>query len=426
MLKIALVSEHASPLAAAGSVDSGGQNIYVAQVATQLARAGCKVDVFTRLDSRELPDTIEWQRNVRVRHVRAGPAVSIPKEQLVPHMEEFGERMLETLRAARVPYDVIHANFFMSAWAALRSARVLGIPLLTTFHALGRVRRAHQRDRDGFPDCRFEMEHEVVECCDRIIAECPQDRDDLVSLYGAEPDKISVIPCGFDADEMRPMDRMAARRQLKWPDRFTVLQLGRLVPRKGIDNVIRAIAQLKARHAIQGELYVVGGGTRVPDPVATPEIARLSQLAIALDIAEQVHFVGRRDRHELQLYYNAADVFVTTPWYEPFGITPVEAMACARPVVGSDVGGIRTTIVDGKTGYLVPPNDANALADRLALIYSNPTAREAMGRAGRRRALQMFTWQHVVRNLARVYMEVSRSRPIRSSASYRAFDPHAL
>jgi glycosyltransferase involved in cell wall biosynthesis len=185
MLKIALVSEHASPLAAAGSVDSGGQNIYVAQVATQLARAGCKVDVFTRLDSRELPDTIEWQRNVRVRHVRAGPAVSIPKEQLVPHMEEFGERMLETLRAARVPYDVIHANFFMSAWAALRSARVLGIPLLTTFHALGRVRRAHQRDRDGFPDCRFEMEHEVVECCDRIIAECPQDRDDLVSLYGA-------------------------------------------------------------------------------------------------------------------------------------------------------------------------------------------------------------------------------------------------
>jgi D-inositol-3-phosphate glycosyltransferase len=426
MLKIALVSEHASPLAAAGSVDSGGQNIYVAQVATQLARAGCKVDVFTRLDSRELPDTIEWQRNVRVRHVRAGPAVSIPKEQLVPHMEEFGERMLETLRAARVPYDVIHANFFMSAWAALRSARVLGIPLLTTFHALGLVRRAHQRDRDGFPDCRFEMEHEVVECCDRIIAECPQDRDDLVSLYGAEPDKISVIPCGFDADEMRPMDRMAARRQLKWPDRFTVLQLGRLVPRKGIDNVIRAIAQLKARHAIHGELYVVGGGTRVPDPVATPEIARLSQLAIALDIAEQVHFVGRRDRHELQLYYNAADVFVTTPWYEPFGITPVEAMACARPVVGSNVGGIRTTIVDGKTGYLVPPKDANALADRLALIHSNPAAREAMGRAGRRRALQMFTWQHVVRNLARVYMEVSRSRPIRSSASYRAFDPHAL
>jgi glycosyltransferase involved in cell wall biosynthesis len=426
MLKIALVSEHASPLAAAGSVDSGGQNIYVAQVATQLARAGCKVDVFTRLDSRELPDTIEWQRNVRVRHVRAGPAVGIPKEQLVPHMEEFGERMLKTLRAAREPYDVIHANFFMSAWAALRSARVLGIPLLTTFHALGLVRRAHQRDRDGFPDCRFEMEHEVVECGDRIIAECPQDRDDLVSLYGADPDKISVIPCGFDADEMRPMDRMAARRQLKWPDRFTVLQLGRLVPRKGIDNVIRAIAQLKARHTIRGELYVVGGGTREPDPVATPEIARLSQLALELGIAEQVHFVGRRDRHELRLYYNAADVFVTTPWYEPFGITPVEAMACARPVIGSDVGGIRTTIVDGKTGYLVPPKDANALADRLALIYSNPAAREAMGRAGRRRALQMFTWQHVVRNLAKVYMEVSRSRPIRSSGAYRAFDPHAL
>src|SRR3954453_13761403 len=242
MLNIALVSEHASPMAVAGGIDSGGQNIYVAQVATQLARLGCHVDVFTRRDSSELPETFNWMPNVRVKHVRAGPCVKLPKEQLLPHMDEFADRMTTMLMNKRQPCDLIHANFFMSAWASLRPARMLNIPLVTTFHALGMVRRAHQRDADAFPDRRFDLEREAIEGSDSIIAECAQDRIDLITLYNAEPERIHVVPCGFDPAEMTPMDQADARKLLGWPDHFTVLQLGRLVPRKGIDNVIRAIA----------------------------------------------------------------------------------------------------------------------------------------------------------------------------------------
>jgi len=418
MLNIALVSEHASPLAVAGGIDSGGQNIYVAQVAKQLARAGCHVDVFTRRDSNELSETFDWIPNVRIRHVRAGPCMKLPKEQLLPHMDEFADRMTTMLMNTRQPCDLIHANFFMSAWASLRPARMLNLPLVTTFHALGLVRRAHQRDADAFPDRRFDLEREAIEGSDSIIAECAQDRIDLISLYNAEPERIHVVPCGFDPAEMTPMDQADARKLLGWPDHFTVLQLGRLVPRKGIDNVIHAIAHLKTQHKVLAELHVVGGDTRYPDPVATPEIGRLSELARGLGIESQVHFVGRRDRSELCLYYNAADVFVTTPWYEPFGITPLEAMACACPVIGSAVGGIRTTVVDSKTGYLVPPKNPAALAERLDAMFRNPAQRKAFGRAGRRRALRTFTWTHVMRGLMRVYVDLLRSPVTLPTAAY--------
>lgn len=404
MPKIALVSEHASPLAVAGGVDSGGQNVYVAHVATQLARRGWKVDVFTRRDDPSLAPVFEWRRNLRVIHLAAGPLRKIPKEELIPYMDHFGQEMRRFSQREAIPYDVVHANFFMSAWASLAMTRALGIPLVTTFHALGRVRRLYQGDADRFPDWRFDMEDEVVEASARIIAECLQDREDLTSLYSADPSKIDIVPCGFEPEELTELDATSARAQLGWPaERFIVLQLGRLVPRKGVDNVIAAIAELERRHAIAAQLYIVGGETIEPDPSATPEIGRLRRMADELGVAKRVEFVGRRDRDRLGVYYSASDVFVTTPWYEPFGITPVEAMACGLPVVGSAVGGIRTTVIDGHTGYLVPPRDPAALADRLAVLHANPEMRRAMGRAGRRRALGKFTWSHVVSGLMSTY-----------------------
>ena len=188
-----------------------------------------------------------------------------------------------------------------------------------------------------------------------MIAECPQDALDLTTHYRADAARIEIVPCGFDVRELRPTPRIDARAQLGWPqDAFVVLQLGRLVPRKGIDTVIDALARMPRDPRRPTHLYVVGGSQATPDPARDPELARLAGLAHDLGIANRVTFVGRRDRDTLHLYYSAADVFVTTPWYEPFGITPVEAMACATPVIGSHVGGIRTTVEDGKTGYLVP------------------------------------------------------------------------
>src|SRR5690606_5086000 len=148
------------------------------------------------------------------------------------------------------------------------------------------------------------------------------------------------------------------------------------------------------------------------------------QLAETSQVADIVHFLGRRERHELSKYYSAADVFVTTPWYEPFGITPVEAMACARPVIGSDVGGIRYTVQPGKTGFLVPPRDPVALADRLAALAANPSLAWRMGNAGLRRARSQFTWSQVAQKLARVYEDIAapvvRAPVVRAATAARA------
>src|SRR5439155_13653785 len=157
-----------------------------------------------------------------------------------------------------------------------------------------------------------------------------------------DPARISIVPCGFDPEEFAPRSRIAARRELDLDvDEPIVLQLGRIVPRKGVDTVIRGVGTLRRDHGQAARLLIVGGSTRVPDLAGDPEMARLAAIARDEGIADQVTFVGRRDRSELAIFYAAADVFVSTPWCEPFGITPVEAMACGTPVIGSDVGGIK-------------------------------------------------------------------------------------
>ena len=418
MQRIAIVSEHASPLAQAGSVDSGGQNIYVAQVARHLAALGKQVDVFTRLDNPYLPAEMEWDEGVRIVHVPAGPARHLPKEDLLPYMEDFSRSMSAHFARREEPYDLIHANFFMSALASLPVARQAGIPLAVTFHALGKVRRHHQAAADQFPDKRFQIEEDIVREADCVIAECPQDQRDLTTLYGADPERIRMVPCGYDPEEMAPMDQGAAQSMLGWDrEAFHLLQLGRMVPRKGVDNVIRALARLRGAHGVNARLCVVGGNTADASEDATPELGRLKRIAREEGVLDFVEFAGRRGRNHLRRYYCAADVFVTTPWYEPFGITPVEAMACARPVVGADTGGIRYTVAHGKTGFLVPPRDPDALAMRLAALARNPDMAHRMGKAGEARARRLFTWERVGLELARVFEELDQRRltPLRAA-----------
>jgi D-inositol-3-phosphate glycosyltransferase len=192
-----------------------------------------------------------------------------------------------------------------------------------------------------------------------------------------------------------------------------------MVPRKGVDNVIRGLARLKGHHGITARLLIVGGESETPDPEVTPEIGRLRAIAEAEGVSDAVTFIGSRGRDVLRHYYSAADVFVTTPWYEPFGITPVEASACGTPVIGAAVGGIKTTVVDHETGYLVPPNDPVALADRLARLYRHPELLQLFGRQAVRRAHARFTWEKVALAVARVYEQVSSVQASRRCGDVR-------
>jgi len=404
--RIALISEHATPLGIFGGVDSGGQNVYVGQLARHLAAIGYDVDVFTRRTDPQLPEKVEWQQGVRIIHVPAGPPIPIPKEQLLPYMSEFTQFMLHWCEQ-ETTYSLIHANFWMSALVAADIKQTTGIPFVVTFHALGRVRRLHQGDADQFPDARFAIEERVVQEADHIIAECPQDREDLLRFYHAKSERISIIPCGFDPNEFWPINKTRARLTLGLsPEEPVILQLGRMVPRKGVDNTIRGFANFMEQYAAPARLLIVGGESETPCPHLTPEIGRLQAIAQELGVESKVSFAGRKNREILKYYYSAADVFITTPWYEPFGITPIEAMACGTPVIGADVGGIKFTVRDGETGYLIPANEPEKLSDLLLHLFQKPHLLSLFGQQSIRRSQEHFTWQKVTSAVAALYEDV--------------------
>lgn len=403
--KIAFISEHASPLADLGGVDTGGQNVYVSELAKHLAKSEYSIDVFTRWENQEQPQIVYWQPNIRVIHLKAGPVTILPKEELLPHMPEFRENMLAFIRDKNVTYDLIHANFFMSALVASELKLLLGIPYVVTYHALGHIRKIYQGSNDKFPAERIAIEEQTVKQADVIFAECPQDRDDLINFYQANPKKISIVPCGFSPKEFYPIDKIEACRITGLdPYENILLQLGRMVPRKGVDNVIRALSKLKTT-GISARLVIVGGESDDPT-VITPEIARLQQIAKDEGVLKSVTFTGRKDRDVLKYYYNAADIFITTPWYEPFGITPLEAMACGTPVIGSNVGGIKYSVSEGHTGFLVPPNNPYILAHKIHDLLTDSALLNTMKTNAINRVNSQFTWAHIAGQTSAIYQRI--------------------
>ena len=402
--KIAVISEHASPLATLGGVDAGGQNVYVAELAKHLSVLGYDLDIYTRWEDASQPQVINWMHGIRVIHVEAGPKEPIAKEELLPLMGQFREGMLSFIRDSKLSYGLIHANFWMSGLVAAQLKEALSIPFVITFHALGKVRLLHQGESDKFPPERIAIEEDIIKRADQIIAECPQDREDLLNHYGAPSFKISTIPCGFSSKEFYPIDKGLARRLLQLPpDESIILQLGRMVPRKGVDNVVRALAKLKNKKC---RLLIVGGEFDESDVLSNPEIKRLHSLAEELGVSTSVTFVGRKNRDLLKFYYSAADVFVTTPWYEPFGITPLEAMACGTPVIGADVGGIKYTVIDGETGMLVPPDNADALAAAIDRVAGDKALLERMAKNSIKRVNAAFSWHIIARQADQLYQKL--------------------
>jgi D-inositol-3-phosphate glycosyltransferase len=412
--RVAFISDHASPLAILGGVDNGGQNVYVAELSKELAKKGYEVDVFTRSDAPDQDLIVEWHPRVRVINIVAGPLEFIEKERLLPYMQEFANRTIAFIQKEKLNYELVHAHFFMSALVASIIKQRLHIPYVVTFHALGLVRKAFQKELDRFPAERISIEKFIVRDADSLIAECPQDEEDLINYYGADNDKIKIVPCGFNPDEFYPMDKHHARAILKLdPNEKILLQLGRMVPRKGVDNVIRALAKL-ADTVNSIRLIIVGGDAESPDPALTPELLRLEKIAEEENVNTHVTFVGRKSREVLRYYYSAADIFITTPWYEPFGITPLEAMACGTPVIGADVGGIKYSVAHGKTGYLVPPKDPDALAEHIKKLITDNSLMKRMEINSLKRVHQLFTWRKVANMVNSLYNQTLAVFPDRA------------
>ena len=392
--RVAMVSEHASPLAALGGPDAGGQNVYVAQLAGRLVRRGHEVTVYTRRDDPRLPDRVTAAEGFKVVHVPAGPAAPIPKDELPPYMPEFGDFLARQWAAE--PPDVVHAHFWMSGWAALAGARGLGIPVVQTYHALGTVKRRYQGAADTSPPERVAIETAVGRECSRIIATCKDEVAELEAM-GLSRQHISVVPCGVDPVQFAPV--AAPRRPTSAPKRL--LSVGRLVPRKGFDRAIRALADVP-----DAEL-LIAGGPEAALLLAEPEAERLRAIAEECGVADRVILLGGVGREEMPGLMSGADLVLSLPRYEPFGIVPVEAMACCAPVLATAVGGQLDTVVDGITGVLVPPDDDHDISGTIRRLLADPDLLARYGTAGRRRVLARYTWDRVADGVTRAYSAVS-------------------
>ncbi|MFB9236802.1 glycosyltransferase [Plantactinospora siamensis] len=397
-MRIAMISEHASPLAVLGGQDAGGQNTHVAELATALAEAGHDVRVYTRRDDPTLAPAVPVRPGVTVAHVPAGPAVPVAKDELLPHMAEFSRWLTREWGEGWRP-DVVHAHFWMSGLAGITAGRRRGVPVVLTYHALGTVKRRHQGAQDTSPRGRIDYERALGRAVDRVIV---QSRDEVreLALLGVPRSQLTVIPSGVNLAAFAPTGAAAPRE----PDRPRLLTVGRLVERKGFGEVVEAM-----RLVPDAECLIIGGPP-AEGLAADPQARRLTELIHRHGLADRVRLIGAVPRERMPYWYRSADLLVAAPWYEPFGLTPLEAMACGVPVVGTAVGGLTDTVVPGLTGDLVPPRDPAALGRAVAGLLADPVRRYAYATAALDRARTRYSWQRAADQLGEVYAAVGRVR----------------
>ncbi len=394
-MKIAMVSAHASPLAALGGAGAGGQNVHVADLSAALVCHGHDVTVYTRRDDPALPDEVATPPGYTVVHVPAGPARALPKDELLQHMGSFAQ-FLDSRWGADRP-DVAHAHFWMSGLATQLVTRHLGMPAVQTFHGLGVARGRHQGANDASPEDRLRLEAMVARTATWVAAACSEEVFELMRM-GRSRTRISVVPCGVDKDLFTP-EGPVAERAIK----HRILSVGRLLPRKGFDDMIRAMP------AIPNAELVIAGGPGRPQLDTDPEANRLRALAADLGVAPRVHLYGAVARADMPALMRSADVVVCTPWYEGFGIVPLEAMACGVPVVASAVGGMQDTVVHDVTGRLITPKRPRDIADAVNPLLRDAFLRQSLGLAGRDRVCARYTWDQVAADTLRIYDRVAQA-----------------
>lgn len=407
-MHVAMISYHTCPLATLGGKDTGGMNVYVRDLTRYLGSMGIRVDVFTRSQDEHVPHILhDLGYGNRVVHIPAGPEAPLPKQELMAFLSQFVEGILKFARDKGVKYDLIHSHYWLSGIAAKELKATWNVPVIHMFHTLGAMKQRVAREPEEVEgEYRLKGEQEVLQTADRIVAATLAELAQLQWLYQADTRKIAVIPPGVDLSRFYPIPPDEAKEFIGVrPCEQVLLYVGRIEPLKGIDVLIEAIAIMRQRN-VRVCLSVIGG-----DPVSEPgsedrEMARLQALRQKYGLQDLVAFLGRRGQDTLPYYYSAAEAVVVPSHYESFGMVALEAMACGTPVVASQVGGLAFLVQDGVTGFTVPVDDPQALANRLIEITQNPSLRKRMGEAAAKFA-RNYAWDKIAARLVSLYKEVS-------------------
>lgn len=398
-MHIAEISVHSCPQRSPGTGDVGGMNLYILALSHEMNKLGVEVDIFARRHDPDEPEIININERTRLIHIPAGAAKDIAKTEIYDCLPEFQANLQAFMARDRAHYDVIRSHYWTSGLVAEKLKSQLQIPHVITFHTLGAVKNRASGTAEE-PELRIQAEKEIVEHADCIVTSTEEGKNNLIHLYGGQPQKIRVIPAGVDLDLFHPADREEARRVLALEEyRRVLLFAGRLQPFKGLDLLLHAMTYLPNHGTTR--LLVVGGNAGKKD-----EMVKMNSLVNDLGIGSMVGFVGPVEHDRMPTFYNAADICVVPSYHESFGMVAVEALASGTPVLASRVGGLATIVRDGETGYLFDERSPEVLATYLCLLMSENEIRKSMAQSARQ-SVEKYNWSATANSLFRLYRELT-------------------
>lgn len=399
---IALISDYGCPVAGIGQEEAAGQSIYVQQVGEALTRLGWQVDVFTRKVDADAPTVTKHSQYHRTIQLTAGPHELIPRDELLSYMPQFVEAFQNFQAKEGTNYPLVHTNYWLSGWVGTQLQAARNVQHIHTYHSIAAVKYGDRSNFSPIEATRLEIEQTLLEKANCVVATSPQEQitlENLVSSQGA----IEMIPCGADLSSFRVMPQDEARAKLGfYPGEKIVLYVGRFDPSKGIDTLVHAFSRLHHRQdADMLKLVLVGGATSTPGQ--EDELSRIRALVNELELQDSVIFTGAIDHDLLPLYYTAADVCVIPSHYEPFGLVAIEAMACGTPVVASNVGGLKFTVIHEETGLLVPPQSIDDFMGAIDRVLSDKVWAGMLRQQASARVQEKFSWTSVAVQLSDLY-----------------------
>ena len=401
-----MLSAHSCPVGTPGAKDTGGMSVYIRELARELGKQGALVDVYTRIHDPKDNQIVELGQNARLIHLRAGEDKKIHKLAVYSHLPDFACNLENFRKQNNLRYDLVFSHYWLSGWVGEYLQRWWDVPHVMVFHTLGAIKNAIDIGEDE-PELRLKTERDMARNCHHIIATTETEKEELVLLYGASPDGISVIPCGVNLELFQPVDKEMAKQQLGFDDDKVILFVGRIEPLKGVGQLLMAVPYLQ--NGQSPRLVIIGG-----DEYSQHEMERLQRLSRDLHIEGSVTFSGLIKHEKLPYFYSAANVCVIPSHYESFGMVALESIACGTPVVATNVGGLKSVIRQGDTGYIVMDNTPSHLADKIALLLSKPSP-DTESTLSLRASVTGFSWSNIAQKVITEFREVltNYSVPVR-------------
>lgn len=408
--RIAMVSTHGYVAAQPplGAADTGGQVVYVLELSKKLAQLGYEVDIWTRRfeDQPEL-ETVADQ--VRIIRVPCGGKQFLPKEYLSQKLPEWGENALRFIKKHGLSYEFIDSHYWDAGVAGQHLSEALDVPHVHTPHSLGLWKKRQMESDYPGDAAKFERQYNFTERirregllytdADLVVATTPQQLDLLKQDYEAPADNCRMIPPGYDDNRFFPVgegSRNAIRQRLGFSGKV-VMAIGRLARNKGYDLLLQGFAILSSREP-EAVLHLAVGGTNLTRLEETI-LGELKELVAQLNLQQKVHFASFVPDDQLADYYRAADLFVLSSRYEPFGMTAIESMASGTPTVVTVHGGLYRALTFGRHALFADPFDKEDLGITMLKVFRHPRLRTRMARMGAHKARSLFTWTGIAQQL---------------------------